>query len=102
MTTKDILNQMEKEFDEKFRDMKDSWNVDVVGYDVTKQDIKSFYLKHIRTLLESFGEEILDIQLPRVPEDISDRRYSMGLVRGFNAVQEKARLKVKEILQNIS
>lgn len=65
---------------------------------VTDDNMKDY----TRKLIESLAEEILDIQLPRLPEDITDRRYSMGVVQGFNATQEKARLKVKEIINQIS
>lgn len=69
---------------------------------------KEYYEKRINalrtsliSLLEKYGEEMLDIQLPRIPDDITDRRYSMGLVQGFNATQEKARTKLKEIITSL-
>lgn len=69
MTTKDILNQMEKEFDEKF------WHEEALEthqpceYLLNNEDgkcncqikdIKKFIRSYTRTLLEGFGEEMIN------------------------------------------
>ena len=102
MTTKDILNQMEKEFDEKFV-YGEKWKTYREGNSPSMykpKHIKSFIRSYIRTLLESFGEEIIG-------EEKEDKFYSPGEIEVYNGVvrnilRAEQRLKVKEILQNIT
>ena len=72
MTTKDIINQMEKEFNRR------------VG--TNKMDL----YPSVRTLLESFGEEIISL-VPKYGDQYE--------IEPFRAEQ---RLKVKEIISQIS
>lgn len=95
MITHEIIQQMERELKSNLEQLM------LAKHETRNERIVALFHSYTRKLIESLAEEILDIQLPRLPEDITDRRYSMGVVQGFNATQEKARLKVKEILSNL-
>ena len=104
MTTKDILNQMEKEFDEKF------WHEEALEIhqpceyllnnedgkcNCQIKDIKKFIHSYTRTLLESFGEEVCPEWIDNPYGEVTN--YSVGRRDERKAI----RLKVKEILQTI-
>lgn len=92
MTTNDILKQMEKEFYDNF--------VSVNGVlDCHIDEVIEFGNKFIRTLLESFGEEIIG----------DDLLFGHGRMLHFSdedaesreKLRDEQRLKVKEILSNL-
>ena len=99
MTTKDTINKMEKELDEMSEKITDYGYSDEFGYYSDWKDGVSPIIKaSIRTLLESFGEEIIGES-----ENISgstDYRISWGLL-GRNKLKAEQRLKVKEIISSI-
>ena len=99
MTTKDTINKMEKELDEMSEKITDYGYNDEFGYYSDWKDGVSPIIKaSIRTLLESFGEEIIGES-----ENISgstDYRISWGLL-GRNKLKAEQRLKVKEIISSI-
>lgn len=87
MTTKDILNQMEKELYEFIASSPPNYP------SVWKSLIRS----RLRTLLESFGEEIIgEDENIRFLSKISTERS-----RAKNQLRDEQRLKVKEILSNL-
>lgn len=99
MNTKQIIKQMEKEFDKEFPSRTPLY----LGYPRFNRiprvdDVKSFIKSYTRTLLESFGEEI-------IPTEFKLKGRDEAYIRGFNdghkyAVGEQ-RLKVKEIIEGV-
>ena len=91
---------MEKEFDEKFPCLmhflpnKKSW-----GYSEVGDDVKSFIYSYTRTLLESFGEEIIG----KDDKDEGDWKSIYGKDEQYrrNSIRDRQRLKVKEILEEV-
>lgn len=98
MKTKQIIEEMEKEFDDKFKSREGEETAYAQGWILLPDDIKSFISSYTRTLLESFGEEIIG------EDDAIPSEY----VPGFEVdsirdeLRAEQRLKVKEILQNIT
>lgn len=105
MTTKQIIDQMEKEFDEKF------WHEEALEthqpceYLLNNEDgkcncqikdIKKFIHSYTRTLLESFGEEIIGRDRDEV---IGNETYINTIIE--NQLRAEQRLKVKEIISSI-
>lgn len=88
---------MEKEFDDEFPCLmhflpnKKSW-----GYSEVGDDVKSFMNKSIRTLLESFGEEIVGRDRDEV---IGNETYINTIIE--NQLRAEQRLKMKEIISSI-
>ena len=103
MTTAEIIKQMEKSFDERFPGDVATMEEDGIHARITsslynRDRLKSFMREYTRTLLESFGEEIIGES-----ENISgstDYRISWGLL-GRNKLKAEQRLKVKEIISSI-
>ena len=103
MNTKQIIQNMEKEFDEKFPGdvttmEEDGLHVRITSSLYNRVRLKAFIEDRTRTLLESFGEEI-------IPTEFKLKGRDEEYIRGFNdghkyAVGEQ-RLKVKEILEVI-
>ena len=97
MTTKDILNQMEKEFDEKFVvECPTGINKGrAVLNPIFPEPVMSFFHSYTRTLLESFGEEVCPEWIDNPYGEVTN--YSVGRRDERKAI----RLKVKEILEVI-
>lgn len=102
MTTKQIIDQMEKEFDEKFPGdvvtmEEDGTHARITSSLYNRDSIKDFINKSIRTLLESFGEEIIG------EDDAIPSEY----VPGFEVdsirdeLRAEQRLKKKEIVKSL-
>lgn len=100
MTTKQIIQEMEKEFDERFT-MQLSKELTAVTPWATLSEIRAFIKKRTRTLLESFGEEIIGgyIECPNCDnnEQFEDEKCHYEV----NKLKNQQRLKVKEILEVI-
>ena len=119
MTTKDILNQMEKEFESRFstyRFLSKPTLSEMIVNDGTQIDerkpeeiVKSFIHSYTRTLLESFGEEMIK-EGERVvdggaygDEYCENENCHFGL--GYKVARDctdMQRLKVKEIISSIT
>lgn len=99
MTTKDILNQMEKSFDEKFPEMWGS-NDGREGYDTDiKETVIDFFSSNLRTLLESFGEEIMSASIGAIP---TSDDYAKGWNDSRQENYKVKSLKVKEIISGLN
>ena len=112
MTTKDTINKMEKELDEMSEKITDYGYNDEFGYYSDWKDGVSPIIKaSIRTLLESFGEEIIgeDEKENRtlkqgIDYDIHkllDFGLEIARIGGKNNLRAEQRLKVKEIISSI-
>ena len=104
MTTKDTINKMEKELDEMSEKITDYGYNDEYGYYSDWKDGVSPIIKaSIRTLLESFGEEMIGTKYEcgRRHDEVGaeyDLCVECGAVDEFKA---KQRLKMKEIISSI-
>lgn len=94
MTIKQTIDQMEKEFDELFVGEKS-----YPRKGLYTERIRVFYKDFFRTLLESFGEEIIN----KLEEDVGVVLDSEVIVvrECVDGVFTNARLKVKEIISSI-
>ena len=110
--TSDIIQQMEKEFDEKFEEAP----MDRYGnFRYTRKNIKSFMKFYIRTLLESFGEEIIAVggneekykvykfekNKPYDVHESLDMFLKIEREYGKKLLQKEQRLKMKEIIEEV-
>ena len=100
MTTKDIIENMEKSFDERFPGDVATMEEDGIHARITsslynRDRLKSFMREYTRTLLESFGEEVCPEWIDNPYGEVTN--YSVGRRDERKAI----RLKVKEILQTI-
>ena len=103
MTTKDILNQMEKEFDEltyeEALSSTKTFTMPLQLKDEEEKAIKSFIHSYTRTLLESFGEEIMSASIGAIP---TSDDYAKGWNDSRQENYKVKSLKVKEIISQIS
>ena len=100
MTTKDIIENMEKSFDERFPGDVATMEEDGIHARITsslynRDRLKSFMREYTRTLLESFGEEVCPEWIDNPYGEVTN--YSVGRRDERKAI----RLKVKEIIENI-
>lgn len=100
MTTKDIIENMEKSFDERFPGDVATMEEDGIHARITsslynRDRLKSFMREYTRTLLESFGEEVCPEWIDNPYGEVTN--YSVGRRDERKAI----RLKVKEILSNL-
>ena len=101
MTTKDIIENMEKSFDERFPGDVATMEEDGIHARITsslynRDRLKSFMREYTRTLLESFGEEIIGRDRDEV---IGNETYINTIIE--NQLRAEQRLKVKEIISSI-
>lgn len=101
MTTKDIIENMEKSFDERFPGDVATMEEDGIHARITsslynRDRLKSFMREYTRTLLESFGEEIIGRDRDEV---IGNETYINTIIE--NQLRAEQRLKMKEILEVI-
>lgn len=100
MTTKDIIENMEKSFDERFPGdvatmEKDGIHARITSSLYNRDRLKSFMREYTRTLLESFGEEVCPEWIDNPYGEVTN--YSVGRRDERKAI----RLKVKEIISSI-
>lgn len=100
MTTKDIIENMEKSFDERFPGDVATMEEDGIHARITsslynRDRLKSFMREYTRTLLESFGEEVCPEWIDNPYGEVTN--YSVGRRDERKAI----RLKMKEILEVI-
>lgn len=101
MTTAEIIKQMEKSFDERFPGDVATMEEDGIHARITsslynRDRLKSFMREYTRTLLESFGEEIIGRDRDEV---IGNETYINTIIE--NQLRAEQRLKVKEIISSI-
>lgn len=105
--TKDIIKEMDKGFDERFtydaaKMGEDGGPFKIVDSLYSREKFKSFINSYTRTLLESFGEEIIGSN-----EDVSGwygtsfANDGLGDKGTRNELRIQQRLKMKEILEGV-
>lgn len=106
MTLQQTIEKMEKEFDEQFPGdvttmEDDGLHVRITSSLYNRARLKAFIQDRTRTLLESFGEEIIgEDEVKKIPKDFESFNLEMPkYVRTSLRIQQ--RLKVKEILEVI-
>lgn len=99
MTTAEIIKQMEKEFDEEFVVFcpTGKYKGREVLNPIFPEPVISFIRSYTRTLLESFGEEVIGKEDTATPDGLGDQMA----VLSKNVLRLEQRLKVKEIISEI-
>lgn len=95
MNTKQIIQEMEKEFEKNFEFMREGFN------HMVYKECKSFISSYTRKLIESVAEEIINVELwTGDGKGEGEELIPDGIEQAF--LRQRQRLKEKEIISQIS
>lgn len=97
-TAKEIIKEMEKEFDKKFIVFPEEDIVD--GF--SAKELRVFLRQFARTLLEAFGEEVIGEDTYHTITDPDRIDAGKKAPHPYNDHRAEQRLKVKEIINSIT